>query len=256
MPRTIYASRTRGLIALCLLAAALLGAAPALAADEQPDLALRLWTTPARAARGDIVSYEILIDNNGKVRADRVRVTLPFSGYMKVVNTEFDHGATWVSDLAADRLTVMFGRLNGGQDRRAKIFFQIGPDAPDGLEVRVRATARYEGDRDERVRSNYTTIIVGGQDADTTPHVSVEPAAAAQGAALTFQVRNYFPDEQIFTWINAPGGVMRSDLTGEADGTGAATLRLNTKKLQPGAYSLVVFGDSSHIETVVPFTIQ
>jgi hypothetical protein len=256
MPRTLPARWARGALIACLIAAALLGAAPARAADLTPDLSLRLWTTPTRAARGDVVSYEILLDNNGRVRADRVRVTLPFSDHMKVIRTEFDHRATWVSSLGQDTLTVMFGRLNGGEDRRAKIFFEIGPDAPDGMQLRVRAVARYEGDQDEKVRSNYTTLAVGGQENDTAPQVTVEPAAAPAGTRLTFHVHNYFPDEKIFTWINAAAGVLESDLAGVAGEDGDTALALNTGKLKPGAYSLVVYGESSTITTVVPFTLQ
>jgi uncharacterized repeat protein (TIGR01451 family) len=256
MPRTTFAPWKRGAIAACLLLAVLLGAAPARAETDTIQIEVRLWTTPARAARGDIVSYEILVDNNGGEGANRVRVTLPFSGHMSVVRTEFDHETTWISEVSQDRLTVMFGRLNGGQDRRAKIFFQIGPDAPDGTQVRVRATARFEKDGGSRVHSNYTTLTIGGEAASTAPEASVTPAAVARGGNLAFSVRNYFPAEKLFTWINAPGGVLKSDLTGVTDGEGVATLRLDTERLRPGSYSLVILGDSSRIELVVPFVVQ
>jgi hypothetical protein len=256
MPRMTYAPWVRGVLVLCLLAAALLGAARARAEDDSIELELRLWTTPARAARGDIVSYEILVDNNGKEGANRVRATLAFSPHMTVVRTEFDHEATWISELNADKLTVMFGRLKGGQDRRAKIFFQIGPQAPDGLQVRTRAVGRYEGDGDSRVNSNYTTLTVGGQEASTTPQASVDAPAVARGGKLTFSVQNYFPSEKLFTWINAPNGVLKSELTSKTDANGAGSLRLDTTRLKPGSYSLVIHGESSRIELVVPFAVQ
>lgn len=246
----------RPLLALALLAAAIFGAAPARAADAAPTLSLRLWTSPSEAMRGDVVSYEILIDNIGEVRAERVRVTLPFSGHMKVVHTEFDHRATWVSELTGEQITVMFGRLLAGQNRRAKIFFEVGQSAPDGMQVRVRATGRYEGDRGEKVRSNYTTLVVGGQEVDTSPKVTVDQAAVASGTRLRFAVSNYFPSEKIFTWLNTSSGVRETKLFTTASDEGAAELLLNTSKLSPGAYSLVVYGESSKISTVVPFTIQ
>jgi hypothetical protein len=256
MPRMTYAPVVRGVLALCLLAAALLGASPVRAETDSIELELRLWTTPARAARGDIVSYEILVDNNGREGASRVRVTLPFSGHMKVIDTQFNHKATWLSELGPDKLTVMFGRVNGGEDRRAKIFFQIGPEAPDGLQVRVRAVGRYEGEGDPRVNSNYTTLTVGGQDPNTTPQAVVDAPAVARGGKLTFSVQNYFPSEKLFTWINAPNGVLKSELTSKTDANGAGSLRLDTTRLKPGSYSLVIHGESSRIELVVPFAVQ
>lgn len=255
MPRITATRAARTALALALLAAALL-ALPTARAAELPDLALRLWTTPTRAARGDIVAYEILIDNIGDVRADRVRVTLPFSPHMRVVRTEFDNRATWISELSADKLTVMFGRLPGGEDRRAKIFFEIGKDAPDGLEVRARATARFEGDGDTKVHSNYTTLTIGGQEADTQPAATVEPASAPAGTRLTVRVRSFFPDERISTWLNTPDGVRETKLSSSADESGDATLELSTAKLAPGSYSLVVYGESSKTTIVVPFTLQ
>jgi hypothetical protein len=243
MTRTIAAPGARLALALCILAATLLAQPAARAAEDAPDLALRLWTTPTRASRGDVVAYEILIDNVGSIRADRVRVTLPFSPHMRVLRTEFDHRATWVSDLSADKLTVMFGRMPGKSDRRAKIFFEIGPDAPDGLEVHVRAVARYEGDRDEKVRSNYTTLTIGGQEVDARPAATVEPASAPAGTRLTVRVRNYFPDERISTWLNAPDGVRETRLATSADSSGDATMELSTSRLAPGAYTLVVYGE-------------
>lgn len=253
-PSATHAARL--VLALTLLAAALLYLPTARAASDPPDLALRLWTTPTRAARGDIVAYEILIDNVGTVRGDRVRATLPFSPHMRVIRAEFDSEATWVSKLDATEITVMFGRLPGGVDRRAKIFFEIGPDAPDGLEVRVRASARFEGDNGEKVRSNYTTLTIGGQAVDSQPAATIDPATAPAGARLTVQVRNYFPDERIATWLNTPDGVRETKLTGKADESGDTTMALSTSKLAPGSYTLVVYGESSKITIVVPFTLQ
>jgi hypothetical protein len=256
MSRMSYAPWMRGVLVCCLLVAALFGASPVQAEDDRIELELRLWIIPARAARGDIVSYEILVDNNGKEGADRVRATLAFSPHMTIVRTEFDHKATWISEVGPEKLTVMFGRLNGGQDRRAKIFFQIGPQAPDGLEVRTRVVGRYENDGGSRVNSNYTTLTIGGQDPNTTPRATLDLAAVARGGKVTFNVQNYFPSEKLFTWINAPNGVLRSNLTTTTDSSGAGSLRLDTTKLQPGSYSLVIHGDSSRIELVVPFTVQ
>jgi hypothetical protein len=244
----------RALAALSLLMGALLTATPAAAASTT--LNVRLYLTPANAARGDVVAYEILVENTGGARADRVRVRLPFSEHMKVVRTDFSAGTTWISELKEAELTVMFGRVNRGEERRARLFFEIGPNAPDGLQVRVRASGRYEGD-DARYHSTYVTLTVGGQEDAPEPQVTVEPSATAPGGRLVFQVRNYFPREQVFTWINAPDGrVLETGLSGQVSAAGETNLSFDTRKLQPGAYTMVVFGKSSEITTVVPFTIQ
>lgn len=240
-----------------LLTALALTTAPAYAATQPTTLDVRLYVTPARANRGDVVSYEILVKNSGNARADRARVELPFSEHMQVIRTEFGSSTTWVSALGETELTVMFGRLNRGEERRAKLFFEVGPNAPDGLEVRVRATGRYEGDGSARFHSTYVTLTVGGQDTAPEPSVTVEPAVTPAGGRLVFQVRNYFPREQIFTWLNALGGsVLETNVASQADARGETSLTFDTRKLQPGEYSMVVFGNSSQITTVVPFTVQ
>jgi hypothetical protein len=107
------------------------------------------------------------------------------------------------------------------------------------------------------VRSNYTVLTVGCQDVDSQPGAAVEPAAAPAGTALTFRARNDFMSERIFTWINlSGGGVRESKLNGVAGEDGSAELRLGAKKLAPGQYSLVIFGESSKSRAFVPFTVQ
>jgi hypothetical protein len=244
-------------LALLALIAALLPALPADAqSSDSPQISLRLWLTPDRAARGDIVGYEIMVDNLSRAGASRVRVIVPLNEHLRLVKTEFDHKQTWVREVTARDMTIMFGRLNGGTNRRAKLFFEVAPTMPDGAQVRTRAAARYEGDSDEPARSNTVTLAIAGQTSDTQPSAAATSATAPRGTPLVFSVRNYFPGEKIFTWINAPDGVRESRLSGQANEQGAAELRLDTRDLPPGAYGLVVYGDSSKTTIVVPFTVQ
>jgi hypothetical protein len=72
---------------------------------------------------------------------------------------------------------------------------------------------------------------------------------------LHFSVRNYFPEEKIFTWLNAPGGVIETKLSGQASEEGAAGLDFNTSRLAPGKYSMVLYGETSKTTLVVPFEL-
>ena len=242
-------------VVLALIAGMLTGT-PAHAAQSKTLLSTRLWITPSNARSGDVISYEILVDNIGDARADRVRAELPVLPQLKILRTEFDRDTTWLSELSDDRLTVMFGRLNRGEGRRAKIYFEIGRDIAEGTQLRIRASGRFDGDLGERAHSNYTTLTIGGQKAATVPTVVAEPTATPKGGRLVFRVQNYSPAEKIFTWINAGSGVLESGLSGRSSDLGEAELAFSTRKLEPGEYSMVVFGESSKITLVVPFTIQ
>jgi hypothetical protein len=243
-----------------LLAALLLAlVAPAHAQERVADLELRLWPSPSTASRGDTVRYDLTVTNHGDGKAGRTRVTVPFAkGQLAFVKVELAQKSSWVMELAEDKIVIMFGTLRTGEQREARIFLTVAKDAPDGGAIRVRATARYDEEGDTRVRSNETILRVAGAAADTAPGVAVEPAAGPQGTVFRFSARNYFPEEQIFTWINAAGGVIPSKLAARATEQGEAVLDLESAKLElaPGRYSLVVYGESSKATVVVPFEIR
>ncbi len=243
-------------VLLTLLAPIL--AAPARAA-ETPALTVKLWATPSSVQRGDVVSYEMTIENSDAARASRVRVTLPLSGYFTVVKTSFDNRATWVEGLDRSAIIVMFGRLNRSERRTATVYVKIGADAPSGLTIDTTARLRHDDDGGEAVKSNRTTIaIVGAPPAHGTPtgpHASVAPASAPSGARLMFQIGGYFPQEPISTWLNAPDGVRETRLSGRTDDHGDLTLTFATAKLAPGSYSMVIYGATSTATVVVPFTM-
>ena len=250
--------RYRTPILLAVLALLVIGIVPdASAAGTLPELALRLWPNPNVAERGDVIRYDLTIANQGEGKASRTNVTLPFpAGRMVIVRTEFSHATTWVMEVADDKVVVMFGTLRSGEERTAKLYFVVAPDAPAG-QFTQRATARYDEDEGTRLRSNEVSVtITGGEPAVAQPATRVEPAQGPAGTQFRFLVSNYFPEEKLFTWLNAPGEVLATDLQGKATEQGSAEFSLDSRTLAPGAYSFVVLGGSSGITTVTPFEIR
>lgn len=255
-----HARPRRPLLALLLILLTLAAAPQAAAQERLPDIRVRIWPNPSTVARGEVVRYDITVENQGSGKASRTRVTLPFpKGQLSVAKVEMPQKTTWVQELGEDRIIIMFGTLRSGEKREARVFLTVEQGAaPDNAPIRIRATFRYDEDEGQRFRSNETLLTITGTAPDTTPIVTAEPAVAPAGAVIRFSVRNYFPEEKLFTWINAADKVLPSGIVARASEQGAATIDLESARLKlgPGSYSLVVYGDSSTFTTVTPFTIK
>lgn len=259
-PRTRIALAGRLVLYVVLALLALtIGPAPVVRAvgESEPDLRLRIWPDPDRVGRGDVIAYDMTLDNVGSNRATRVNMTLPFdSQHLTLVQTWFDNSNTWVSELDNESVTVMFGTLRGGESRRAKLFFKVNATAPDWLEIKMRGTVRWSTKiPDQRVRSNWTTVVVVGQ-ADITPRAVAAPAEGPAGTLFHFTITNYFPTEKIAVWLNTPSGVQAVDIARLTNDQGNTELELDTHDLAPGEYSLVAYGRTSQITQVAPFAIR
>jgi hypothetical protein len=250
--------RLFGLLMFVIMA---LAATPARAQDGRvADLHLRLWPTPSTAARGDTIRYDMTISNDGDGKASRTNVTLPLpKGQFRLIKIELPQKTSWVMEVADEKIVIMFGTLRRGESRDARIFLALnnGPGL-DTAAIRIQALINYDEQSGPRIRSNETTLTIAGAAPDTTPTVTVAPAAAPAGTVFRFTVRNYFPAEKVFTWLNAPTEVLATGLADRASEQGDALLDLETAKLKlaPGKYSLVVLGESSKITTVIPFEVK
>lgn len=252
--------QTRLLCFLMFLVAALTVTPTHAQEGRVADLKLNLWPTPSAAARGEIVRYDMTIENNGDGKASRTNVTLPLpKGQFSLVKVELLQKTTWVMEVAEDKIVIMFGTLRRGETRDARVFLMLNTTPGlDNAPLRIRASINYDEHSGSRIRSNETTLTITGSATETKPFVTVEPAAGPAGSVFRFAVHNYFPEEKLFTWLNAPEAVLPSGLTERTTEQGEATLDLATAKLKlaPGKYSLVVLGDSSKITTVVPFEVK
>ncbi|MDZ4718972.1 MAG: hypothetical protein SH847_11020 [Roseiflexaceae bacterium] len=250
--------RVLGFMMLLVL---VIAAVPVSAQDGRvADLNIRLWPTPSTAARGDIIRYDITLENDGDGKASRTNVTLPLpKGQFSLVKIELSQKTSWVMEVADEKIVIMFGTLRRGEIRDARVFLKLN-NAPglDNAPMRIRASVNYDEHSGSRVRSNETTLTIAGATPDTTPAVSVEPIAGPAGTVFRFTVRNYFPKEKLFTWLNAPNAVLPSGLADLASEQGETSFDLETAKLKlaPGKYSFVVLGDSSKITTITPFEVK
>lgn len=240
----------------CVLLLIMLSVAPARAAERLADIQLQIWPSPSIVVRGDTVLLDVMISNQGEVKASRTRVTLPFAkGELSFVKIDIPDKTTWVMELAEDRIMLMFGTLQPGDKRTAKIYFTVGKELPDGFQIKLRASSRWDNDEGVRVRSNEALLTVAGA-VNTPPRVTIEPAAGPVGTVFIFRVEHYFPQEKVFTWLNTPDGVLETKLFTSATEQGNAVLEFQSKLLKPGKYSMVIFGDTSKLTTVVPFEVQ
>lgn len=244
--------RTRLLTLLLVLLAIL---APGVA-SATPEIRLWLWVNQENVARGTVLEYEVFVSNRGTSGTERLEVTIPLQRRtMQVLTVRFDDKASWVSAISEDAITMMFGKVASNGSKRAWVVFRIKDDAPSGT-ITARAEARWSGGGDIRVRSDDTAFYVGTAAPISGPAANVTPASGSAGTLLTFAAQRLYPEETLFTWVNAPDGkVLVTDLTGRTAKDGSAQLRYKTDGLAPGDYTMVIFSQVSKVTLVVPFRI-
>lgn len=248
---------------LCVLALLVLtaGAAVPAYADDSAEfsrIVLRLWPSAHRVQMGNVVAFELIVNNEGTARARNVVVTLPYvKEQMALLRPKTKDEGVWISELTDDRVVITFNNVPSSGEQRIELFFQVAPKLPENLPITVRASGEYRSNGvKQRARSNQV-VVYAVSSADVTPQVTVAPQQGQAGTIFTFTIKNYFPKEQVFTWFNTPDGrAIDSGLAGRADGQGTAVYSYDSRPLPPGKYSLVAYGQISKITTLVEFTIE
>lgn len=242
-----------------LLVCLLLLATPAAAAQPAPaDIALRVWPSARDIKAGDVITLELIINNNGAGRASYARVDLEYvRAEIDPFRTRFSAADMWVSKLDERALTVEFGHMAPGEERRALIFLRVNEALPNGFRIITRATARWQDVEGKQKSGTNPVIMTIGGEQPAVPSASVAPATAPLGALLRVSAKHYFPNETIVMWLNMPDGTVRPIVTtAQTNGAGAAEFELRLADLPPGVYGLVVCGHISRITQLATITIE
>ncbi len=86
----------------------------------------------------------------------------------------------------------------------------------------------------------------------------VSPTSGVPGTLFTFSARGFVDSETITFWLNAPDGTVVTDTTytGRASAGQAAWTWQSSLNTLPGAWQMVVRGDRSGAQVVIPFTVE
>lgn len=104
--------------------------------------------------------------------------------------------------------------------------------------------------------------IAGGQPATPPSGAAgapqVSPASGLPGTLFTFSARGFSGGETLTFWLNAPDGtvVSNASYTGRASAGHAVWSWQSSLNTLPGAWQMVVRGDSSGVQVVIPFTVE
>jgi hypothetical protein len=129
----------RALLALTMaltIAPSLLPGAPAIAADQAPNLATSVQISPIRVAAGNQAWAEIGVANSSNVAAKGVTLTVSLSGGTTPAGLD---AGSWACSTASGSISCRLDRLEG-LARAARIRFRLTAGEPGALTVRAAVT--------------------------------------------------------------------------------------------------------------------
>ena len=224
------------------------------------DLAVTIWPSPSiNVARGGTLAYEIRLKNYGSGSAKSARVTLPYNNLqMTVVDSQMTKQGDWISELTSNRVTASFGNIAPGEYRTAKIIFRVNTALVDDTVMSMRALYTWSDDGgDGSWTSNWAPVVVRSGDASAQwLWLSVDPVGGNANTTHHFYTDRFAPGEGIHTWLNTPTGVQALTLKGTADVYGRVRLDFKSTGLQPGTYSLVLYGARSTLTALATFYVS
>src|SRR5262245_19247076 len=257
----------QALVAGTLAAVVLGGVGSAAAAqrsdDKNADVKIEVMKN---ADQGSLLSYSLNLRNEGGGPAHDTQIDLPFDGAaLQLVSTEFSKPDAWVTQIGSSGLEISAGKIgSGGGTLHATLRFAA---LKPGAELTAPATVRWS-DEDEGGRSISNRPNLAG----TSQALSV----SAAGGDYIFSADVFAPGEHVTFWYNTPDGavvaaeikngyVIDAASTDEkdngadyvrADGNGSVSVRLATKGLAPGGYTLVARGNSGGLIAVGAFQVK
>jgi hypothetical protein len=249
----------RALLALCAVVALVLAsllphAAPAVRADDVPDVEVEVVDTTI--SPGETLRYEITVENWTDYELVRVDVKIPYNTELLTpAGSHLNDEDDWVSKASEGDLVMTFGRIEDDEDRSAIIELDVNPNAPDNTEIDHRADYVWysETDSGSGTTEDFEALILNPT---VQPSASITPDAGPAGTVYQIEATRFAPDEPVITWLNLPDGSAKDlDLHGITDNQGTIRLQFDSSGLAPGDYSLVLYGKESERERVVGFRV-
>ncbi|MBP1467655.1 VWA domain-containing protein [Candidatus Chloroploca sp. M-50] len=211
------------------------------------------------AARGQIVTVDVVMTNRGKGHAINAVLTLPFNPAVgQLLDAKFSRPTGWVSAVGTDNLTLQTGELRSGNDViTGTLRFLVNQGSADGAALLGRASMTWK-DRSEggRANANLPVVVSSGSSVHGTYPMIANPASGPAGSTHTFTSAVFSPREPVTLWYNLPDGSVRSLTTVTADKDGAISINLTTTGFAAGNYSMVAYGNFSTITAAVPFSVR
>jgi hypothetical protein len=228
----------------------------------EPSLVVTIWPTPSvQVARGDVLTYQVLVKNFDRTSKSNVRIYIPYdANQLTIMNAEFTEGSDgWVSELSPVHVLVTFPEIGGGQSYVATISTRVANDLPDDTVITTWPSYSWSNSRTQSnpKSANAAPVVVGaGNVASPFVWMAVQPQSGNQTATFNFFSDRFMPFEPVQSAIVLPDGTTYDiELRGRADDHGRIWLGLEGKWLQPGSYELEVRGLASNLRARAPFTI-
>jgi hypothetical protein len=246
------------------------GGVAAAARDDQKSADITI-SVQKSADQAGTLTYSLDLRNDGKGPATSSLIELPFdAAALQLVSTEFSKPDAWVSKVDGSEIEISAGRIgSGGDSLRATLHFAaLQADAALSAPAQVRWNDENGGGR---TTSNWPNrnVAPGGISA-----LSVSTA----GSDYVFSSDIFAPGEPVTFWYNTPGGevvpseikdgyVVAAASTDDDEGEqgasfagantdGVVSVRLSTRGLSAGRYSLVARGNSGGQVAVGAFEVK
>lgn len=211
-------------------------------------------------APGSIVSYQLVITNSGDGSARDATITMPFDPTeVQLLDATFSTPQTWVSNVAANSLTIRTGSISAKNGKVTGIVrFRVLPTAPLGAGLGERLTVSWTDEvKGGNGLSNLPILsVAAADDQRQTYTLSAEPASGPVGSTYLFAGTIFTPKEPVGVWWNLPDGSVEAGPTFYAEDDGSLAVRFDSGNLPAGAYSMVFYGHWTEFTGVGAFTIQ
>ncbi len=247
------------------------GGAAAAVRDDQNSADIKI-SVQKSADQGGTLSYSLDLRNDGDGPASSSRIELPFdASALQLVSTEFSKADAWVSKVDGSEIEISTGKItSGGDTLHATLRFAA---LKAGATLSQPAQVRWsDGNGGGNASSNWPNR-------NAAPGGTYALSVAAAGSDYVFSADIFAPNEQVTFWYNTPGGqvvqseikdgyVVAADSTNDEDdeeegasyaGTnidGVVSVRIDTRELSAGRYSLVARGNSGGLVAVGVFDVK
>lgn len=232
---------------------------PASYAGDRADISVTIRSDPnMQVVAGGSMLYEVRVKNFGRGTAGEVRVTIPYDpALLGGMDADVANRRDWVSTNVPGLIEVRFNDVRDGQERLVRLRAQVAPTAALGTVINVQGRYEWrdieETTRDQR--TNLAPVLVATAN-KALPHIplAVAPEQAPACTVHRFSTNRLRPHEQVRAWITTSSGTRDLGLH-PVDGWGEYELFFSSCGLEPGVYSLAVYGNRSELLGTGVFTV-
>jgi hypothetical protein len=233
--------------------------APDSSSSAPVELCLRLSSTPSRTTvPGDIVSYQLTVHNVGRRDVDGVQIRFPYTpGIQEVLDASATNPSTWVSAVLTDEVQVSLGSVERSATRSATLRLRTHPTVPLGSQLMTQAQLDWEGRHHDNVNlSNRVRLMIADAPTNSpTTLLHITPASGTAATEFTVHYSGFASNERVSFWYQRSENDVTPLKDAFADEQGEMVLSIPASTFPDGEYTLVAYGQCSHITTAGVVTI-